>query len=100
MKKKLKIKRIQLKRKQEDSTINLTQEALARISITMLRIVNGINVNEIVNNWPLGERATFMMGWRLAQHMKASDFRILADMILEKAKLADPYSSSPTVEDD
>jgi len=86
-----KIKRIQIKRITNKTTVNLTATSEARINVTILRALNNVNIYDIMNEWPLAERAAGMIMWRLAQHMKATDLFLLADMITEKAMLADPY---------
>lgn len=99
-KKKLKIRRIQIqKNKTPTTTINLTPETIAKINVTIIRVINGANINDIVNEWKLHERTAFMIGWRLAQHLKSKDLQVLADMIQEKAKYADPYRH-PSSDDD
>jgi hypothetical protein len=90
-KKKLKIKRI-TNRKTTKDQIEIDLVSLARINITMLAFVSGIDPIDVMKFWPMGERTGFMLGWRLAQHYKCNDMLILADMLVNKAHVADPYT--------
>jgi len=86
----LRIKKI--RRNQNSTTIYLSDEAIARINITVLRMLNGKNLFDIINEWPMGERATFNIAWRMCQHIKANKLRILIDMIENEASTSDPYT--------
>jgi hypothetical protein len=86
---KLKIKRITNTTQTE--TFGLSPEETARVNVTMLRAINGTSIYEIVSRWPEEQRAALLIGWRLAQHMKALDLEILSDLIISKAKICDPY---------
>lgn len=88
---KLKINRIRNNRNTKDQ-IELDLVSLARINITMLALVNGIDVIDIMRFWSMNERAAGMIMWRLAQHYKAYELNILADMLSNKARVADPYT--------
>lgn len=100
VKKKLKIKRIQIQRtKTPSNKIDINQEMIARINVTMLRIINGIDINQIINDWSMQEKAAGMIMWRYCQHLSASNLRVLADMITEKAKVADPYHHQSSDDD-
>ena len=69
----------------------LRLEDEARINVTMLRLVNGIPIYEVMKLWTYEEKATAVIMWRLAQHQKASELELFADMMIEKARNADPY---------
>lgn len=88
---KLKIKRITKSHKQPD-TIQLSQESIARINVTILRLINGVNTYEVMEEWSEKERAAAMILWRLAQHNKGNDMRLMAEMLTTKAQIADPYA--------
>ncbi len=94
---KLKIRRI--RKKSMNDQIEITPESLARINVTMLRIVNGIDPVDIMVHWTEGERAAGMVMWRLAQHYKKNDMLILADMLINKANVADPYKNDRWIGD-
>ena len=87
---KLTIRRI-TKQTQRNDVLTVTQEDLARVNVTMLRVINGTSITEIAENWSTKEKAAALIMWRLAQHQRSNDLRVLADMITEKAKLADPF---------
>ena len=89
---KLKIKN---KLKKSDK-INISLESQARINVTMLRLVNGANIYSIMKGWGENEKAAALITWRLAQHNKANDFRLMAEMMENKAKDADPYVNRQT----
>jgi hypothetical protein len=95
---KLEIKRIR-KRKTTTNEIEITSKSLARINVTMLRLINGIDPIDIMIHWSEEERASGMIMWRLAQHYKKHDMLILADMIKNKAEMADPYRKTRWVGD-
>lgn len=90
--KKLRIKRIT--RKQHE-TLDLTLENEARINITMLRVANEIDIFKEVNLWPEDQKTAFIIAWRTAQHARAIDLKILADMVTWKANNADPHANAP-----
>lgn len=89
---KLKIKN---KLKKSDK-INISLESQARINVTMLRLVNGTDIYSIMNGWSEKEKAAALITWRLAQHNKANDLRLMAEMMENKAKDADPYVNRQT----
>ena len=89
---KLKIKN---KLKKSDK-INISLESQARINVTMLRLVNGANIYSIMKGWGEKEKAAALITWRLAQHNKANDLRLIAEMLNNKAKDADPYVNRQT----
>lgn len=91
IKPKLKIKRI-TKSTRRLNKINLSIEGMARVNITILQIINGINIYEIMEEWTEKEKEAGMILWRLAQHMKANDLNLMASMMIQKANAADPYS--------
>ena len=84
---KLKIKN---KLKKSDK-INISLESQARINVTMLRLVNGANIYSIMKGWGEKEKAAALITWRLAQHNKASEMMLFAEMLKNAAKSADPY---------
>ena len=84
---KLKIKN---KLKKSDK-INISLESQARINVTMLRLVNGANIYSIMKGWGEKEKADALITWRLAQHNKANNLRLIAEMLNNKAIEADPY---------
>ena len=85
---KLRIKKIT---KSHSTGINLSLESLARINVTVIRVMGGQNVNDIVNEWPEEERAAGMIMWRLAQHSNAGNLLTFAEMLENKAKTIDPW---------
>ena len=85
---KLRIKKIT---KSHSTGINLSLESLARINVTIARILGGQNINDIVNEWPEEERAAGMIMWRLAQHSNAGNLLTFAEMLENKAKTIDPW---------
>lgn len=89
---KLKIKN---KLKKSDK-INISLESQARINVTMLRLVNGADIYSIMKGWSEREKAAALITWRLAQHNKANDLRLIAEMMENKAKDADPYVNRQT----
>ena len=89
---KLKIKN---KLKKSDK-INISLESQARINVTMLRLVNGANIYSIMKGWGEKEKAAALITWRLAQHNKANDLRLMAEMMENKAQDADPYVNRQT----
>lgn len=89
---KLKIKN---KLKKSDK-INISLESQARINVTMLRLVNGADIYSIMKGWSEKEKAAALITWRLAQHNKANDLRLMAEMMENKAKDADPYVNRQT----
>jgi len=89
---KLKIKN---KLKKSDK-INISLESQARINVTMLRIINGINIYDVMKGWSEREKTAALITWRLAQHNKANDLRLIAEMMENKAKDADPYVNRQT----
>ena len=90
----LKIK-IKNKLKKSDK-INISLESQARINVTMLRLVNGANIYSIMKGWSEREKAAALITWRLAQHNKANDLRLIAEMMENKAQDADPYVNRQT----
>jgi hypothetical protein len=72
--------------------VNLSLESLARINVTMLRLINGIDIYVIMKGWTEEEKAAGMIMWRLAQHNKRNDLRLIAEMMNNKADQADPYA--------
>lgn len=88
-KKKLKIHRIY--NKHNHHSFAITKEAEARINVTILRVINGVNIIEIMSEWSMGEKAAAMIAWRYAQHNNAELLDILADQLRSKAKFMDPY---------
>jgi len=89
---KLKIKN----RWKKSNTINISLESQARINVTMLRLVNGVDIYSIMKGWGENEKAAALITWRLAQHNKANDLRLIAEMMENKAKDADPYVNRQT----
>ena len=89
---KLKIKN---KLKKSDK-INISLESQARINVTMLRLVNGVDIYSIMKGWGEKEKAAALITWRLAQHNKANDLRLMAEMMENKAQDADPYVNRQT----
>lgn len=87
---KLAIRRI-TKSTQRNDVLSVTLEELARVNVTILRVINGTSITEIAEHWSIKEKAAALITWRLAQHQRSNDLRVLADMITEKAKLADPF---------
>ncbi len=71
--------------------IDLSMESLARINVTMTRVVNGQNIIDIMNGWSDEEKAAGMIMWRLAQHQNAITMAIFAEMLNDKAKTIDPW---------
>ena len=57
----------------------------------MLRLVNGANIYSIMKGWGEKEKAAALITWRLAQHNKANNLRLIAEMLNNKAIEADPY---------
>ena len=62
----------------------------------MLRLVNGADIYSIIKEWGEREKAAALITWRLAQHNKANDLRLIAEMMENKAKDADPYVNRQT----
>jgi len=91
---KLKLK-IKNKLKKSDK-INISLESQARINVTMLRLVNGVDIYSIMKGWGEKEKAAALITWRLAQHNKANDLRLMAEMMENKAQDADPYVNRQT----
>ncbi len=87
-KRKLKIKRIT---KLRATGVNLSLEALARINVTVLRVMNGQELSDIMNEWPENERAAGIILYRLTQHANASNLLTFAEMLENKAKTIDPW---------
>ena len=84
--------KLKIKNKLEKSDkINISLESQARINVTMLRLVNGANIYSIMKGWGEKEKAAALITWRLAQHNKANDLRLIAEMLNNKAIEADPY---------
>ena len=89
--------KLKIKNKLEKSDkINISLESQARINVTMLRLVNGANIYSIMKGWGEKEKAAALITWRLAQHNKANDLRLMAEMMENKAKDADPYVNRQT----
>lgn len=86
---KLKIKN---KLKKSDK-INISLESQARINVTMLQLINGVDIYSVMKRWSEREKAAALITWRLAQHNKANDLRLMAEMMENKAKTADPYDN-------
>ena len=89
---KLKIKN----RWKKSNTINISLESQARINVTMLRLINGVDIYSVMKGWSEREKAAALITWRLAQHNKANDLRLIAEMMENKAKDADPYVNRQT----
>ena len=87
-KRKLKIKRIT---KPHTIGVNLTLESLARINVTIMRVMHGQNLSDIMNEWPENERAAGIILYRLTQHANASNLLTFAEMLENKAKTIDPW---------
>lgn len=79
------------KRNQYNQGFTLTDEGKARINVTILRMVNGVDPYKIVRGWTDKEKEAAMIMWRLAQHNKASEMMLFAEMLKNAAKSADPY---------
>jgi len=62
----------------------------------MLRLVNGADIYSIMKGWSEREKAAALITWRLAQHNKANDLRLIAEMMENKAQDADPYVNRQT----
>ena len=77
----------------KQNKINITLESQARINVTMLRLINGVDIYKIMKGWSDKEKAAGIILWRLAQHNKANDLRLIAEMMENKAKTADPYDN-------
>ena len=89
--------KLKIKNKLEKSDkINISLESQARINVTMLRLVNGADIYSIMKGWSEKEKAAALITWRLAQHNKANDLRLMAEMMENKAKDADPYVNRQT----
>jgi hypothetical protein len=63
----------------------------ARINVTVLRAMNGIDITDIIKTWTMGERAAALILWRIGQHQRADELLMLADMVASKAESYDPY---------
>ena len=87
--------KIKNKLKKSDK-INISLESQARINVTMLRLVNGADIYSIMKGWGEKEKAAALITWRLAQHNKANDLRLMAEMMENRAKDADPYVNRQT----
>ncbi len=85
---KLKIKKIT---KSTTSDIDLSVKSLARINVTMTRVINGQDIRNIMSSWSDDEKAAGMIMWRLAQHQNAITMAIFAEMLNDKAKTIDPW---------
>ena len=84
--------KLKIKNKLEKSDkINISLESQARLNVTMLRLVNGADIYSIMKGWSEREKAAALITWRLAQHNKANDLRLIAEMLNNKAIEADPY---------
>ena len=89
--------KLKIKNKLEKSDkINISLESQARINVTMLRLVNGADIYSIMKGWSEREKAAALITWRLAQHNKANDLRLMAEMMENKAQDADPYVNRQT----
>ena len=88
MKRKLRIKRITRLRA---TGVDLSLESLARINVTVIRVMNGQNLSDIMNEWPENERAAGIILYRLTQHANASNLLTFAEMLENKAKTIDPW---------
>lgn len=89
--------KLKIKNKLEKSDkINISLESQARINVTMLRLVNGADIYSIMKGWGEKEKAAALITWRLAQHNKANDLRLMAEMMENKAQDADPYVNRQT----
>ena len=89
--------KLKIKNKLEKSDkINISLESQARINVTMLRLVNGADIYSIMKGWSEREKAAALITWRLAQHNKANDLRLIAEMMENKAQDADPYVNRQT----
>ena len=87
-KNKLKIKRIT---KSHENGVDLSLESLARINVTIMRVMHGQNLSDIMNEWPESERAAGIILHRLTQHANASNLLTFAEMLTDKAKTIDPW---------
>lgn len=85
---KLKIKKITRSTRRD---IDLSVESLARINVTMIRLINGQDIRNIMSSWTDDEKAAGMIMWRLAQHQNARTMEIFAEMLNDKAKTIDPW---------
>jgi len=72
-------------------SVLISKESEAKINVTMLRVINGIDIYNVMKGWSEEEKAAGMIMWRLAQHNKGNEMRLIADMLITKAKIADPY---------
>lgn len=89
--------KLKIKNKLEKSDkINISLESQARINVTMLRLINGVDIYSVMKGWGEKEKAAALITWRLAQHNKANDLRLMAEMMENKAKDADPYVNRQT----
>ena len=89
--------KLKIKNKLEKSDkINISLESQARINVTMLRLVNGADIYSTMKGWSEKEKAAALITWRLAQHNKANDLRLVAEMMENKAQDADPYVNRQT----
>lgn len=78
-------------KKSRKDWFTLTLEGEARINVTILRMINGVDTYAIIRGWSEKEKEAALIMWRLAQHNKAHDFMLYAEMLTSKAKAADPY---------
>lgn len=89
--KKKKIK-LRIKKSNKKPEVFITLTGMARINVTLTRIIYGEQpVEEIMSKWSNEEKEAAMIMWRLAQHQKASELMLLAEMLKNKADTADPY---------
>ncbi len=77
--------------KSTSSGIDLSVKSLARINVTITRVINGQDINKIMSNWSDEEKAAGIIMWRLAQHQNAITMEIFAEMLNDKAKTIDPW---------
>lgn len=83
--------------KSKSGQINIDLINEARINVTILQAINGIDITDIINTWSMKERAAAIIMWRLAQHQKKMDYMTLIDMLKSKACISDPYKNNTWV---
>ena len=81
------------KQERKSGQIYIDQWNEARINITILQAINGIDITNIINTWSMKERAAAIIMWRLAQHQRAQELSMLGGMVESKAISYDPYKT-------
>jgi hypothetical protein len=81
--------------KKPTKRIDMTPETMARVNVTMIRLVEGVSdINEIMTTWTEQEKAAGLIMWKLAQYNNAKILMLLREMIYDKVIALHPNMES------